>query len=84
MNEICLGFMFKYICSRLEDNQLGIRGFIGDGNLKDYYDDKSWAVKGTRQLTSKVDGLEVPLKISTNALSGEESRVYKVDIHISG
>ncbi|KAH8101377.1 hypothetical protein BXZ70DRAFT_1018419 [Cristinia sonorae] len=83
-NDSTKGFMFKYVCPRGPDNKLGIRGFVGDGNLKDYYDDNSWADKGTTKLESKIDGLDVPIRISTNALKGEESHVYKVDVHIGG
>ncbi|THU80846.1 hypothetical protein K435DRAFT_785283 [Dendrothele bispora CBS 962.96] len=75
------GFMFKYLCPRGPDNTMGLRGNLGDGNLKNFYDG-SWAGKGTMKLTDTVTDLNVPITMTTNALGGEESHVYKVDVQI--
>ncbi|KAH8101383.1 hypothetical protein BXZ70DRAFT_932793 [Cristinia sonorae] len=76
------GFMFKYVCPRGPKNKLGIRGSLGDGNLKGYYDDNSWADEGTTKEESTVDDLDLPVRITTKSLEGEESHIYTVDVHI--
>ncbi|CAM1504824.1 Fc.00g024150.m01.CDS01 [Cosmosporella sp. VM-42] len=76
------GFQLKYLCSRINDNTIGLKGGI-DQSLGDYYKDRNtWASSGSYNTESTIPGFNVPISATTTALGGLTSQLYQYDVHI--
>ena len=78
--------MFKYLCARMSKNTMGIRAGLGDGSLENFYNNKGeWSPAGTKRAECKLSEMkDLPVILTTKSLSGEDTHVYRVDLHIGG